>query len=99
MNFDEVLKKLQLSAEKRIGESKEFAELKKLSDSFVKNREMTEISLNEEKRYSEYLTEKKILDAENEANSNHRDKKSDKKDADIVLKEALNIAVDFAENL
>lgn len=99
LNFDEVLKKLQLSAEKRIGESKEFAELKKLSDSFVKNREMTEISLNEEKRYSEYLTEKKILDAENEANSNHRDKKSDKKDSDIVLKEALNIAVDFAENL
>ncbi|MBQ9789350.1 MAG: carboxy terminal-processing peptidase [Lentisphaeria bacterium] len=96
-NFDKVLAQVQNSANKRISESAEFAEIKKQSETIIKNREVKEVSLNEEKRYAEYQAEKKTLDAEKNATSEK--KQSTAKDNDIILDEAVNIAVDFAEFL
>ncbi|MBR7126992.1 MAG: carboxy terminal-processing peptidase [Lentisphaeria bacterium] len=96
-NFDKVLAQVQNSANKRISESAEFAEIKKQSETIIKNREVKEVSLNEEKRYAEYQAEKKTLDAEKNATSEK--KQSASEDNDIILDEAVNIAVDFAEFL
>ena len=50
------------------------------------------LSLNEETRYAEYRNEKKISE---EAEKLMSDDNGNKKDGDVVLKEAVNIAADL----
>ena len=96
-NFEEVVKILQRASNKRISESKDFAEIKKYDETIAKNRELKRVSLNEEKRYNEYLAEKKALETEEKAISGKKDKKS--KNKDVILQEALNVAVDFVNSI
>ena len=97
-NIDKILVDLKNAANKRISESKEFAEVKKYEETIAKNRNSKSVSLNEEKRYNEYLAEKKALETEEKAISGKNSNKKDK-NKDFILQEAVNIAVDFANSV
>jgi carboxyl-terminal processing protease len=97
-NIDEILVGLKNAANKRISETKEFADVKKYEETIAKNRNSKRISLNEKTRYNEYLAEKKALEIEEKALVGKEDKASNK-DKDFILQEAVNIAVDFANSV
>jgi hypothetical protein len=78
----------------RVSQNHEFEAIKKSCESIKKMREHKVVSLNEEKSYKEYLSQKNIDDI-NEEIANRQITEENKKDA--VLNEAVMIAADFAE--
>lgn len=65
---------------------------------FIDYKKRKEISLNEKKRWLEYLAEKKMLDANEKyikQISGSEETSKDKKSSDLLLDEALNILLDY----
>jgi len=89
---------LNQRAQERIAKDPEFQKLQKDIERYRKNQEKKYISLNIEKRWEEYLEQKRILD-EQEAQLNKDDETKDpkKKKKDILLDEIVRIACDYAD--
>lgn len=94
-----ILNELKQKSEKRRNESADFKLLLKDIERFDRIRKNKKISLNEAKRWTEYLDEKKLLEQQEtlmkleEGDSETKDKKTEKKD--IFLDEAVNILSDM----
>lgn len=102
-NFDTILTKLKTASTERVTKGEEFKTIREQANLVAKNRNIKEITLNEDKRYAEYQNEKKVTEV-TEKMTNDVSKKSDKDDKnkkpdDVILNEALNIAVDFANEV
>ena len=96
-NFDSIVSALRKKSAERIAKDKFFEAVRKEQDIYTKYRKENRRSLNEKERYKEYFAEKKIQDETRKSLNEEKGKK--KKDADGVLKEAVNIAADFADAL
>ena len=94
--LDEHIKQLSEYSSKRIAQNRDYAKFKRLISTYRKYRDREKLSLNEDKRYKEYVTEEEVeKEAERLASvmDEHDEKKSD---GDVVLEEAVNIAADYA---
>ena len=96
-NFDEIVTSCRKKSADRVAEDKFFAAVRKEQDIYSKYRKENKRSLNETERYKEYFAEKKLQDETRKSLNEEKGKK--KNDSDGVLKEAVNIALDFAAAL
>ncbi|MBR1965442.1 MAG: carboxy terminal-processing peptidase [Lentisphaeria bacterium] len=92
--FESMTAELAKRSKERIAKDKFFEIILKEQGIYEKYRKENRRSLNEKERYKEYFAEKKLQD---ESRKSPEEKKSKKEDKDGVLKEAVNIAADFAE--
>ena len=93
--YSQLLAGLREASSKRVAQSKEYAAFVNIIKIFRRYRNRKEVSLNEEKRWQEYQAERKAAEAAESAAGleNKGDKK--KKTKDLILGEAVNIAVDL----
>ena len=96
-NFDEIVSSCRKKSADRVAADKFFAAVRKEQDIYSKYRKENKRSLNETERYKEYFAEKKLQDETRKSLNEEKGKK--KNDSDGVLKEAVNIALDFAAAL
>jgi carboxyl-terminal processing protease len=90
-----ILRKL---SEERRNSSAQFKLFLQQINIYKQLRDRKAVSLNEEKRYRQYLKEKEVADEVEKLMSDAAEKDKTKKPApDFVLNEALNIAADFYE--
>lgn len=94
--LDSHIKQLAEYSGKRIAGNRDYIKFKRLISIYRRYRDREKLSLNEEKRYKEYLAEEEVeKEAERLASmEEHDDKKS--QSGDVVLEEAVNIAADYA---
>ncbi|MBS1370495.1 MAG: carboxy terminal-processing peptidase [Lentisphaeria bacterium] len=96
-NFKEKVGKLRELSKARIERDPEYSAFLKKLELYNKYKERKSVSLNEEVRWKEYRDEKQLQD---EADKLYEERlageKKDKKDNDLILKEAANIAADFS---
>jgi carboxyl-terminal processing protease len=104
-----LLNLLRERSDARVAASKDFKALSSEISQFARLREKKTISLNFEKRWNEYLVEKKLqdeqsklmrlgdddLDIPSSSAKDAKDAAKKKEDADLYLKETLNIMADF----
>ncbi len=86
---------LKTASAKRIAEDAGYIALQKRLERLKKQTGRKTVSLNEEKRWREYINEKELIDAEEETVQAKTKRKKNKED-DAVLNEAVNIAADLA---
>ena len=91
-----VIPTLRTKSEKRRAGSEKFIQLKKDIKKFDDIRKKKKVSLNKETRWSEYQTEKALLDKEKDM-MEEADKKDSKKE-DIYLDETMNILSDLIKS-
>ena len=89
------VKTLSGLSQKRIAANRDYTKHKRLISTYCRYRDRKKISLNETKRYKEYLAEAEV---EKEAERLVAQEEDDKtqKTADVVLDEAAHIAADYA---
>ena len=90
--FDAKVAVLKKKSAERIAKDSNYQAFIRQAALFRTIRDRKLLSLNEETRYAEYRNEKKISE---EAEKLMRDDNGNKKDGDVVLKEAVNIAADL----
>lgn len=89
------VKTLSGLSQKRISANRDYIKHKRLISTYCRYRDRETISLNEAKRYKEYLAEAEVeKEAERLAAQDDEEKKH--KTADVVLDEAAHIAADYA---
>ena len=93
-DFEKIVAELAKRSKERIAKDKFFDMIQKEQAVYEKYRKENKRSLNEKERYKEYFAEKKLQD---ENRKSFDDKKNKNSEKDGVLKEAVNIAADFAE--
>jgi carboxyl-terminal processing protease len=87
---------LKEQSKQRISSNQDYIKHQRQIDVFRRYRNRKELSLNEEKRFKEYLDEAELEEeAERIANQDGDDKKK-RASSDVVLDEAVNIAADYA---
>ncbi len=95
----ELLPELKRASEKRIAADPEYQKLLKNIDYFRQNKDRKKISLNEQKRYAEYLRNKEAAAAVEEESGEEPETLADRRKKwrhDAVLQEAERIAADYA---
>ena len=108
MDLTPVIKDLKAKSEARRASDKEFLERKKMLANYAKMMKRKSITLNEKKRWEQYLADKKIFDEQkallerDKTSESDKDKKDGKDvkgkkddDGDVILKEAVNIMKDW----
>jgi carboxyl-terminal processing protease len=102
-NYDKDLDRFVREAKRRsadrLKQNPEFKVLKKNIQLFNKYKKRTQISLNEKKRWAEYLEEKKILEANQKfmKNISGNDDGAKEKDSDFYIDESINILRDYVD--
>ena len=102
-----VVPDLQKKLAERISVDPKWAMMKKNIDLYMKYSKQNEISLNEEKRYQEYLDERKVLeesrknlgrmklDLEEDVEVGKDDDQSHRYDNDQIMQETLRVTIDY----
>ena len=90
--FDAKVAVLKKKSAERVAKDSNYQAFIRQAALFRTIRDRKLLSLNEETRYAEYRNEKKISE---EAEKLMSDDNGNKKDGDVVLKEAVNIAADL----
>ena len=102
-----VVPDLQKKLAERISVDPKWAMMKKNIDLYMKYSKQNEISLNEEKRYQEYLDERKVLeesrknlgrmklDLEEDGEVGKDDDQSHRYDNDQIMQETLRVTIDY----
>ena len=87
---------LKEQSKQRIARDPEYIKYQRQIDVFRRYRNRKEISLNEEKRFKEYLDEAELEEEAERLVSQEEDEKKKSTINDVVLDEAVNIAADYA---
>ncbi len=95
-DFAKKVEELKTASQKRIETDTEYSAFRKKLDAYNRYKDRKAISLNEEMRWKEYNEEKQLQDEAEKLQGDRGDSDSDKKSEDLILKEATNIAADFA---
>jgi len=100
-NIEKALPELQKKSAARLKNDVKFKVLKENIDIFNKYKDRTAVSLNEEKRWIEYIKEKKVFE-EQEKLLPHDEKTDSKKDkpeeSDFLIDESINILYDYIKS-
>jgi carboxyl-terminal processing protease len=98
-DLDQFVRETKRRSADRLKTNPEFKVLKKNIQLFNKYKKRTQISLNEKKRWAEYLEEKKILDANQKfmKNISGNDDDTKEKDSDFYIDESINILKDYVD--
>ncbi len=98
-NLDKCIEPLKAKSEARTKESPEFRKLLENIEIFKKYRDRTSVSLNEDKRWTEYTKEKQMIEEqENVYREAAEQQEQDKQQKfDPVAKEAVNILYDYTQ--
>ena len=94
-DIEKNIKTLSELSSKRIAANRDYIKYKRVIATYCRYRDREKISLNEEKRYKEYLTEAEV-EKEAERLAAQDDDEKREKTADVVLDEAAHIAADYA---
>ena len=94
---DQMISVLTKKSETRREKSPEYVRMVTEIKHFEKVRDRNVVSLNEQKRIKEYYDEKAAADKMKKFMDGEKDDKNNAKENDILLKEALAIAADYAE--
>ncbi|MBR2344447.1 MAG: carboxy terminal-processing peptidase [Lentisphaeria bacterium] len=93
--LDKKIAELKKRSEARQAADPRFEVLKRQISQFRNIRNRKEISLNAQTRWAEYIREKKVADEIEALENNSSLSNSDRKDSDLNLEEAVNIAADL----
>jgi hypothetical protein len=102
-NLTETISVLKKLSEERRDKDPKYKILLKNIKTFDDYKKRKAISLNEKKRWAEYLDEKKMLDANEEyikkisGENKTEEEKEKEKESDLLLDEALKILVDYID--
>ncbi|MDD3885400.1 MAG: carboxy terminal-processing peptidase [Victivallaceae bacterium] len=86
---------LRKSSEKRVAANPEFAMIRRRAELFRKFKDRKTVSLNEQKRWSDYGVEKELQDATERLYGDGDEAAARARQADPVLDEAVNIAAEY----
>lgn len=100
-NMEKDLPELKKNSAVRVKNDVKYKLLKENIDLFNKYKDRTTVSLNEEKRWTEYLKEKKVFDEQEKLlpQEERSDSKKDKpEETDFLIDESINILYDYIKS-
>ena len=100
-NLEKDLPELKKNSAARIKNDVKYKVLKENIDLFNKYKDRTTVSLNEEKRWAEYLKEKKVFDEQEKLlpQEERSDSKKEKpEETDFLIDESINILYDYIKS-
>lgn len=95
-DIDRNIKILAEYSARRIAANRDYAKLKRLIATYKRYRDRKSLSLNEEKRFKEYLDEAEVEKEAERLAAQEDDDEKRTRSTDVILDEAASIAADYA---